>query len=108
VGAADVQGVEQAEHRPRQIAEGVLAIHTFGGSAVTGHVDHNDAELPGKRFDIARVVGKPRGSRSATVKHQQGMADARFADENLPTTHLYRSRGQGRKRFFIVHCQFLA
>ena len=89
VGVADqVRPVdaEHVEHSPDvigEVAERIAAVDALGRAAVTRHVGHDDPEVLGQGFDVARVIRHPRCAGPAAVQQHHRRTGAGFGDEDV-------------------------
>ncbi len=77
---------EFVEHSPDvigKISERIAAVDTLGGAAVAGHVRHDDPEVLGQGFDVARVIRHARCAGPPAVQQNYGRTGSFLGDEDL-------------------------
>jgi hypothetical protein len=83
----DAEFVEQSADHIGQVAEWVVLVDAFHRPAVAGHVGHDHPELLCECVDVAGIIGRPGGARSAAVQHHHGGPAAGFGHEHRLTGH---------------------
>ncbi len=81
--AVDAEFVEQSPDVIGEVSERIAAVDALGRAAVAGHVGHDDPEVLGQRFDVARVIRHARCAGPAAVQQHHGRAGAGLGDEDV-------------------------
>ena len=77
---------ELVEHSPDvigEVSERIAAVDALGGAAVAGHIGHDDPEVLGQGFDVARVIRHARCAGPAAVQQHHRRTGAGVGDEDV-------------------------